>query len=448
MEEELRKLLDRLPEVYQRIYRADELGIEDGNSRRGCEPRLDSILKEEKDIAGRTVLDIGSNMGYFSLSLAERGAYVVGIEPDERFRDVANYLARKFGLEKKVMFIAKPLNTNLVNFLIRNFAHFDLILYLSLWHHFIGTNRWERFVGKGLRAKLIGQPIWKLLGFRKHWEQNQRLLNSLARLGSTLYFETGQSDEDWCRFLYLLPDMGNNPGEWIMNNILGAPIFKEKRIIGGNVPHTSHKPRYFIRSKIDYPAQLSFYYPYETFPADTALSRGLENTYYTIDIERMRMAKGSDDCIDDPEIFPPDRGRGFIFGGNINDIIWAGVELDYHHLAHSLVDKVFLLHKRHSLSLHDIRPWNVLFSLRDYDVYLADIGEARPLADDPESDITFLRLTLYYMLKKTAMIGEPLMESATIIEDYNDFVRERIGDFGGECAQKDEFHRLIDELRK
>ena len=444
MDEKLKKLIDELPEVYQKVYRGDELGFED-RVRRGCEPRLAQIL-DNVDVSGKRILDIGSNMGYFSLSLAERGAYVVGIEPDDRYRNVANYLAKRFDLQKRVIFLGKPINSYLTNFLVRNFAHFDIIIYLSLWHHFMGSHRWERFVGKGLRAKLFGKPIWRLFGFKGYLEKNQELLLKIARLGETMFFETGQSDEDWCRNVNLVPEMGKNIGQWIMDNILGDDIFYDKKIIGKNVPHTSRKPRYLINTRIKYPKEESFFYPYQTFPSDTAIERDIDNLRYKIDVEHMRLMKEREHCIDDPDIFPSDCGKKYIFGGNLNDLLWAGADLDYPYLAHSLVDKLFLLHERHSISLHDLRPWNIVFSLRNYDLFLIDLGEAVPLSEDPKSDILFLRLTLYHMLQKTPMAGEPLFETDTLIESPERFVKRKIGDFAEKCITKKDFHDMIDNF--
>lgn len=80
-------------------------------------------------LGGASVLDVGSNAGYFSIQLALRGAgRVVGIEPNETFRQQATACARIWGLDLECLGVdAHELGD------IRE--QFDIVMFAGILYH-------------------------------------------------------------------------------------------------------------------------------------------------------------------------------------------------------------------------------------------------------------------------------------------------------------------------
>lgn len=60
--------------------------------------RLGMILQKCCSFRGRAVLDLGCNVGFYSFSLAKRGAHVTGIDVRQEYINIASTLARKYEL--------------------------------------------------------------------------------------------------------------------------------------------------------------------------------------------------------------------------------------------------------------------------------------------------------------------------------------------------------------
>jgi O-antigen chain-terminating methyltransferase len=89
------ELVHRLPEVYQPILGHPELSE---RVSRGCSDRLDDIARIYRALEtqlGRPlrVLDLGCAQGFFSLSLADLGATVLGVDYLAANIDVCQALA-------------------------------------------------------------------------------------------------------------------------------------------------------------------------------------------------------------------------------------------------------------------------------------------------------------------------------------------------------------------
>lgn len=81
-------------------------------------------------VDGWTVLDVGSNAGFYAFELAQRGARVTGIDVDPHYLDQARWAAREFGLESSVEFRHMQ-----VYDLARSEEQFDLVLFLGVFYH-------------------------------------------------------------------------------------------------------------------------------------------------------------------------------------------------------------------------------------------------------------------------------------------------------------------------
>jgi tRNA (mo5U34)-methyltransferase len=83
-----------------------------------------------KDLAGKSVLDIGCNAGFYSFEMKRRGAgEVVGIDSDDRYLDQARFVASELGYED-VEF--RNLSVYDVGALGRKF---DLVIFMGVLYH-------------------------------------------------------------------------------------------------------------------------------------------------------------------------------------------------------------------------------------------------------------------------------------------------------------------------
>ncbi|HVU25823.1 MAG TPA: class I SAM-dependent methyltransferase [Opitutus sp.] len=77
-----------------------------------------------------TVLDIGSNAGFYAIELARRGAQVTAVEPDLHFARQAQWAAGLFGLQDRIAFR----RAGLYEFA-RGGSSYDLVLFLGVFYH-------------------------------------------------------------------------------------------------------------------------------------------------------------------------------------------------------------------------------------------------------------------------------------------------------------------------
>jgi hypothetical protein len=108
-------------------------------------------------------MDIGANMGFFSVSLAAQGIPTVGVEMDDRFVRVFRHVLRKQNI-KNVSLMHTEINLDTKALL----PQVDLVLLLSVWHH------WVRYMGQETAAELLSAV----------WEKTQKVL----------VFETGENE--------------------------------------------------------------------------------------------------------------------------------------------------------------------------------------------------------------------------------------------------------------
>ncbi len=137
-EQSITELVAQLPEVYQPIFRHSEFNAQASRSR-ACFDRLETItsfydyISKEK---GRPlkVLDLGCAQGFFSLSLAERGAIVTAVDYSQPNINVCNKLADEnssFNIE----FLLGSIETVIQQRIKKQ--EYDLVLGLSVFHHLV-----------------------------------------------------------------------------------------------------------------------------------------------------------------------------------------------------------------------------------------------------------------------------------------------------------------------
>jgi GT2 family glycosyltransferase/SAM-dependent methyltransferase len=107
-----------------------ELPFDEGNQFRSCregsKERLDLLLLNE-DFRGKRILDLGCNVGFFSLNIALYAKEVVGIDHDQIAINKARELAKKYKI-KNVDFICDKITPELLDRL----GKFDVVLALAI----------------------------------------------------------------------------------------------------------------------------------------------------------------------------------------------------------------------------------------------------------------------------------------------------------------------------
>lgn len=125
--------------------------------------RWDAI-KREITIQNGSAMDIGCNLGFFVLSLAEMGFYAIGIDMDHSFKVISQYVQKKTGSGNSAFSTMQMTPDN-----IGTLPAVDIVIFLSVWHHWIKAFGYEK-------AKDMFKTLWK-------------------KTNHTLFFESGEDSE-------------------------------------------------------------------------------------------------------------------------------------------------------------------------------------------------------------------------------------------------------------
>jgi O-antigen chain-terminating bifunctional methyltransferase/kinase len=123
----IKELVKKLPEVYQNIY-----GHPEYKTSRDCKHResyITDVVKAYRRKTGKMpkVLDIGCAQGFYSLTLAEMGCDVTGVDFNHANITVCKALAQE--AELKVKFVCDEIGVAFA------YEHYDIVLALSVYHH-------------------------------------------------------------------------------------------------------------------------------------------------------------------------------------------------------------------------------------------------------------------------------------------------------------------------
>jgi SAM-dependent methyltransferase len=147
----------------------------------GTAERWSAISRELAGGTYATAMDVGSNVGFFLLALAETGIATVGVEMHEPFFRISRYAARRLRA-KAVGHLLMEVTPDTVRLLPRT----DIVIFLSVFHHWAKTYGFETATGM-LRV------LW-------------------SNCGRVLFFETGQSEMP---SEYNLPNLQSSSREWL-----------------------------------------------------------------------------------------------------------------------------------------------------------------------------------------------------------------------------------------
>lgn len=129
----------------------------------------------------KTIIDIGSNNGFFSISLALKGYYVTGYEPDIKLLKISEFVAHKVNVKNIALsnLGIDPDNVNII-------PNADVSLVLSVFHWWVQIHGYE-----------VAMTILKII-----WKKTKR----------AMFFELPNTVENK-KIAQWMPDMGKNIAE-------------------------------------------------------------------------------------------------------------------------------------------------------------------------------------------------------------------------------------------
>jgi SAM-dependent methyltransferase len=165
---------------------------------RPCEDRW-AIIRSFMPAESKTILDIGSNSGYYLFRFADLGYLCHGIESDPDlvfFTSLQNYILNT----KSVSCECGKFDLQFVQYM----PSYDVVLCLSLMHHII--------MAEGIDVA-------------------EATLRGLAqKTNHVLFYEMGQSNETKADWSHRLPQMNPDPEVWISQWLIKCGFMKVKTI--------------------------------------------------------------------------------------------------------------------------------------------------------------------------------------------------------------------------
>lgn len=158
-----------------------QIGLKNGRRGLGTQERWSAIWAQVDGAHVRSAMDIGCNVGFFCLGLAGKGIPTLGVDFEPRLLRIARMAAARLKA-RRLAFTHLLVDDETVCLL----PTVDLTLLLSVWHH------WVRYNGLTAATNLL-ERVWQ----KTQWG---------------LVFETGEREMPAS---FRLPDMGENPSQWI-----------------------------------------------------------------------------------------------------------------------------------------------------------------------------------------------------------------------------------------
>jgi len=156
------------------------LGKERGQRVGGTESRWRQIEAAASELGVTSAVDVGANVGWFSISLARLGISTLAIEREPKFFRTLLYARSELDLDQLSVLV-----TNLDQKSLAAVPKADLLLFLSVWHHMV------RALGYSAALEILGE-LW-------------------ARTEQVMFFDTG---EDELPSYYGMPTLEPSPDEF------------------------------------------------------------------------------------------------------------------------------------------------------------------------------------------------------------------------------------------
>ena len=411
MNNTLHDLIKALPEVYQTIFGHPEW---DDNVSRNCNERLDVIYEVYSNLSeqlGRPlkVLDLGCAQGFFSLSLASKGATVKGID----FLDKNIAVCRALAEENKDLDV--EFDTGRIEEIIEQIQPrtYDLVIGLSVFHHLVYEHGVEKV--KNWLTKLA--------------DSVHAMILELALKEEPLYWGSSLPDEPdeiikSCKFYKVIAEYQTHlsaiirPMYVISNDYLILDGYCEPFTYSTNVPYESdgdvheNSRRYYFnaniicklynfsksglssyeqeRGKKELNQEVEFLRsPPAGFYAPTLVNSGLNKNEGWVVMER-------------------------ISGELLSDLLAKHKEIDLDSVIHNLLAQLVIL-EVNGYYHDDIRPWNILID-KENKAHLIDYGSiSKNKKDCVWPDNIFLAFNIFLKeILSPDFISEGTLRSASI----------------------------------
>lgn len=197
----LRFRLDTFPQLdYQPL---PWLGLDRARRSAGTEARWAAMRPVLDEVGARSAVDVGCNVGWFSVQLALHGVVTVGVECDPKYYRTALHAARRLGLRNLGLLVLEVSRETL-----QVVPPADAVLYLSVWHHVVKD--------RGLDvASDVLEGLW-------------------LRANRVLFFETGETE---LPASYGLPPLTPDARTWLHD-------YLERTCVGATVCHLGAHPAF------------------------------------------------------------------------------------------------------------------------------------------------------------------------------------------------------------
>ncbi|MFV5330464.1 methyltransferase domain-containing protein [Enterobacter roggenkampii] len=371
MTKNLKTLVSELPEIYQTIFGHPEW---DGDAARDCNQRLDLITEQYDNLSrvlGRQlkVLDLGCAQGFFSLSLASKGATIVGIDFQQENINVCRALAEEnpgFAADFRVGRIEEVIDA-------LEEGEFDLAIGLSVFHHIVHLHGIDEV--KRLLSRLA--------------DVTQAVILELAVKEEPLYWGVSQPDDpreliEQCAFYRLIGEFDTHLSQVprpmylvsnhrVLLNDFNQPFqhWQNQPYAGAGLAHKRSR-RYFFGE--DYVCKF-FYYD---MPHNTLMAEESQRNKNELHNEMCFLAQPPTG-FDTPALLAHGENAqsGWLVmeklpGSLLSDMLVAGEEIDREKIIGTLLRSLAVLEKQ-GLWHDDVRPWNVMVDARQH-ARLIDFG--------------------------------------------------------------------------
>jgi len=154
------------------------------------------------NLSGKTVLDIGCEIGYFGWNNAGKLKQYAGIDSDPTCIRAARKITKELGYTD-----LQFENIDLVEFIEGTTSHYDTCLFFSIYHHLL---------------------------YQIGWKEAREVMNKISEVCDELYFDMGQKDEPTNsarhKWHNLLPDKPAK--DFITEEVLHNSSFNHAFILG------------------------------------------------------------------------------------------------------------------------------------------------------------------------------------------------------------------------
>lgn len=410
MSSSLPQLVSDLPEIYQPVYGHPELST---NVSRQCADRRERINQVHDALQGflgrpLRVLDLGCAQGFFSLSLAERGAIVHGVDYLDKNITVCEALAAEHP-SFKVNFEVDRIE-NVINHL--EIDQYDLLLGLSVFHHLVHEHGMTKVRELLDRAAACSDALVVEFALRDeplYWAPAQPQDSRTLLRGCAFVHELARHNTHLApipRPLYFASNRF-----WVLNGVAGK--FDSWAIEPHALAQGTHQDsrRYYFSAeyvvklfRFDHPrgprnkGELSgeadfLANPPVGFLAPTCLTSGTNDTEGWLVVQR-------------------------ISGKSLLDVLLERTKIDHVAILRAILEQLSILEAA-GLYHDDVRTWNVLLNEQGM-AFLIDYGSISPKAQDcawPENP--FLAFFIFVRELTGGIIEHPDPLRTVSISPYN-----------------------------